>query len=109
VDAATRTFWSRGAADPVTLVESDTAVAARPLRDRVRAMVAAHDGGQRRGGVRPSGNPAFSEALFVELIRGGQHARAFALLAPDCQQPLGQRRALRRRPPRGLPPADWRA
>jgi len=89
VDAATRTFWSRGAADPVTLVESDTVVAARPLRDRVRAMVAAHDGGQRRGGVRPSGNPAFSEALFVELIRGGQHTRAFALLAPDCQQRWG--------------------
>ena len=90
VDAATRTFWSRGAEDPVTLVESDTAVASRPLRDRVRAMVAAHDGGQRRGGgVRPSGNPAFSEALFVELIRGGQHARAFALLAPDCQRRWG--------------------
>jgi hypothetical protein len=89
VDAATRTFWSRGAADPVTLVESDTVVAARPLRDRVRAMVAAHDGGQGRGGVCPSGNPAFSEALFVELIRGGQHARAFALLAPDCQRRWG--------------------
>jgi hypothetical protein len=39
VDAATRTFWSRGAADPVTL---------------------------------------------AELIRGGQHIRAFTLLAPDC-------------------------
>jgi hypothetical protein len=85
VDAATRTFWSRGADDPVTLVESDTPAAARPLRDRVRAMVAAHDGGSRRGNLRPSGNPAFSEALFVELLRGGQHARAFALLAPDCQ------------------------
>jgi hypothetical protein len=85
VDASTRTFWSRGAEGPVTLVESDTGVAARPLRDRVRAMVAAHDSGQRRSGVRPSGNPAFSEALFVELIRGGQHARAFALLAPECQ------------------------
>ena len=89
VDAATRTFWSRGAEEPVTLVESDTAAAPRPLRDRVRAMVAAHDGGQKRGGVRPSGNPAFSEALFVELIRGGQHARAFALLAPDCQRRWG--------------------
>jgi hypothetical protein len=85
VDASTGTFWSRGAQDPVTLVESDTAVVARPLRERVRAMVAAHDRGSRRGALRPSGNPAFSEALFVELIRGGQHARAFALLAPDCQ------------------------
>jgi hypothetical protein len=70
--------------DAATLVESDTVVAARPLRDRVRAMVAAQDRSSRRSGVRPSGNPAFSEALFVELIRGGQHARAVALLAPDC-------------------------
>jgi hypothetical protein len=85
VDAATRTFWSRGADEPVTLVESDTPSAARPLRDRVRAMVAAHDRGSRRGAARPSGNPAFSEALFVDLIRGGQHARAFALLTPECQ------------------------
>jgi hypothetical protein len=85
LDAGTRTFWSRGADGPVTLVESDAAVAARPLRDRVRALVAAHDRGARRAGTRPSGNPAFSEALFVELIRGGQHARAFALLAPECQ------------------------
>jgi len=69
----------------VTLVESEGPVAPRPLRDRVRALVAAHDRGPRRGGPRPAGNPAFSEALFVELIRGGQHARAFALLAPECQ------------------------
>lgn len=85
VDANTRTFWSRGAEGPVTLVEFDAPATARPLRDRVRALVAAHDRGSRRGGSRPSGNPAFSEALFVELIRGGQHARAFALLAPECQ------------------------
>jgi hypothetical protein len=91
VDASTRTFWSRGAEIPVTLVESDipadsdVSVSPHPLRDRVRAMVAAHDRGSPRGGARPSGNPAFSEALFVELIRGGQHARAFDLLAPDCQ------------------------
>lgn len=85
VDANTRTFWSRGAEGPVTLVELDAPAVARPLRDRVRALVAAHDRGSRHTGPRPSGNPAFSEALFVELIRGGQHARAFALLAPECQ------------------------
>jgi hypothetical protein len=85
VDANTRTFWSRGAEGPVTLVESDAPAPPRPLRDRVLALVAAHDRGPRRGGSRPSGDPAFSEALFVELVRGGQHARAFDLLAPDCQ------------------------
>ena len=85
VDANTRTFWSRGAEGPVTLVETDSPVAPQPLRDRVRALVVAHDRGARRGGARPPGNPAFSEALFVELVRGGQHARAFDLLAPDCQ------------------------
>jgi len=34
---------------------------------------------------RPKGNPAFSEALFVELMRAEQFGRVFALLAPDCQ------------------------
>ena len=135
VDANTRTFWSRGAEGPVTLVESDAPATARPLRDRVRALVAAHDRGSRRGGTRPSGNPAFSEALFVELIRGGQHARAFALLAPECQlrwgsaerfaaahgegslQSAGERQRHRRPPPgrvgrpppRRLPPSGRRA
>jgi hypothetical protein len=89
IDASTRTFWSRGADGPVTLVESYAPATAGPLRDRVRALVAAHDRGSRRGGTRPPGNPAFSEALFVELIRGGQHARAFALLAPECQRRWG--------------------
>jgi hypothetical protein len=89
IDRGSRTFWSRGAEVPVTLVESDPALPARPLRDRVRALVAAHDHGPRRGGGRPTGNPAFSEALFVELVRGGQYARAFALLAPECQRSWG--------------------
>jgi len=89
VDANTRTFWSRGAEGPVTLVESDAPAPSVPLRDRVRALLAAHDHGPRRGGTRPPGNPAFSEALLVELIRGGQHTRAFALLAPECQRRWG--------------------
>ena len=85
VDANTRTFWSRGAEGPVTLVESDA-----PRRGPPPARPGPRSGGGARSGFsahrpRPSGNPAFSEALFVELIRGGQHARAFALLAPECQ------------------------
>ena len=89
LDPDTRTFWSRGADVPITLVESEGGTGGRPLRDRVRAMVTAHERGSRGSSSRPAGNPAFSEALFVELVRGGQHARAFALLAPECQRQWG--------------------
>ncbi len=89
INSGTRTFWSRGAEVPLTLVESDLSSPSRPLRDRVRALVTAHERGIGRTGARPRGNPAFSEALFVELVRGGQHARAFELLAPECQRSWG--------------------
>ena len=136
VDANTRTFWSRGAEGPVTLVEAGMRRPwPAPCATGSGALVAAHDRGPRHTGPRPSGNPAFSEALFVELIRGGQHARAFALLAPECQLRWGgaerfaaahapgsppvlleEREASGRRPPpgpvgrsspRGLPPPGW--
>ncbi|HYA00435.1 MAG TPA: hypothetical protein VEK76_08805 [Candidatus Binatia bacterium] len=89
VDAAARTYWSRGADSPVTLVESDSpAPRPQPLRERLRDLMSAHERG-RPPSSRPTGNPAFSETLFVELIRRGQYPRAFALLAPECQHGWG--------------------
>jgi len=38
---------------------------------------------------RPRGNPAFSEALFVELMRAKQYRRAYAQLSVDCQLSWG--------------------
>lgn len=88
VDAGTRTFWSRGASAPVTLVEADPPLPSADAQGRVRAMVAAHEHG--RGAAGGGGeDPAFCETLFVELVRGGQYTRAFALLAPGCQRRWG--------------------
>ncbi|MGD0834052.1 MAG: hypothetical protein ABSA40_06450 [Candidatus Dormibacteria bacterium] len=89
VDANTRTFWSRGANLPMTLVEADPAGSPAGAPERVRAIVAAHERGPGRAGSALAGDPAFSETLFVELIRGGQYARAFQLLAPGCQRRWG--------------------
>ena len=84
VDGNTRTFWSRGALAPSTLVESDAAPRRTPASRRVASLVAAHDRGEPAPG-RPRANPAFSEALFIELMRAEQYERAYALLAPECQ------------------------
>jgi hypothetical protein len=89
VDANTRTFWSRGAAVPVTLVEADESAPATGGLGRVRAIVTAHEEGRSGAASRPAGDPAFSETLFVELIRAEQYARAFALLTPGCQRRWG--------------------
>jgi hypothetical protein len=85
VDAHTRTFWSRGAA-PSTLVESDEAPPQRT--GRAATLVADHERGVT-GSARPRANPAFSEAVFVELMRARQYQRAYALLSPECQQSWG--------------------
>ncbi len=87
VESHTRTFWSTGAATPATLVEAD-ASAAPPRPSRAATLVAGHEG-QVAGGARPRANPAFSEAIFVELMRARQYRRAFALLSPECQQSWG--------------------
>ena len=87
VDAHTRTFWSRGALAPATLVEAEPLQAPGPA-GRVATFVADHE----RGGAdsqRPRANPAFSEAVFVELMRARQYRRAYALLSPECQQSWG--------------------
>jgi hypothetical protein len=91
VDAHTRTFWSRGAVAPATLVEAD---AGSPLirRGRAATLVADHE---RRAAQaeRPRANPGFSEAVFVELMRARQYRRAYALLSPECQQSWGSLQA----------------
>jgi len=89
VDGGSRTFWVRGSDAPVTLVDAVGPPVAHPMRDRLRDLVAAHERGRPAVSNRLPGNPAFSETLFVELVRGGQYTRAFALLAPDCQQRWG--------------------
>jgi len=91
VDSHTRTFWSRGAIAPATLVETDESAPALPPR-RAATLVADHERGAA-GSRRPRANPAFSEAVFVELMRARQYRRAYALLSPECQQSWGSLQA----------------
>lgn len=91
VDAHTRTFWSRGAIAPATLVETDDASPGLHTR-RAATLVADHERGIG-GSARPRANPAFSEAVFVELMRARQYRRAYALLSPECQQSWGSLQA----------------
>ena len=88
VDAHTRTFWSHGALRPSTLVEADPDGPESSPDRRAASLVADHQRGVTAGG-RPRANPAFSEAVFVELMRARQYRRAFALLSPECQQSWG--------------------
>jgi hypothetical protein len=88
VDAHTRTYWSVGADSPQTLVEAGAGGDLPRVGAVVAAMVARTDAGAPRP-RRPVTDPAFSEALFVELIRERRFDRAFALLTPDCQQSWG--------------------
>ena len=79
VDEHTQTYWMPGAAAETTLVEAEPAESPRH----------AHAGGADRSAGLPRGNPALCESLFIELMRGGQFARAFQLLAPECQRSWG--------------------
>ena len=76
VDSATRAFWAGSETANVT-------------SRRAAALVDAHERGRAPAGTRPPGNPAFSEALFVELMRANQYRRAFSLLSEDCQLSWG--------------------
>jgi hypothetical protein len=87
VDSHTRTFWSHGAMAPTTLVEAERTEPAAPT-GRASTLVADHERGVSSSG-RPRSNPAFSEAVFVELMRARQYRRAFSLLSPECQQSWG--------------------
>ncbi|GAC1338207.1 MAG: hypothetical protein NVSMB29_03710 [Candidatus Dormibacteria bacterium] len=87
VDGHTRTWWSRGDGVATTLVEAEAAsetVAPSAGWARLQEVVA-----DRRPYSRPRANPAFTEALFVELMRAGQLRRAFAQLSPECQEGWG--------------------
>jgi hypothetical protein len=76
VDADTRAFWAGSETAAIT-------------SKRAAALVDAHERGRSPAGARPPGNPAFSEALFVELMRASQYRRAFTLLSEDCQLSWG--------------------
>jgi hypothetical protein len=76
VDSETRAFWASSETATVT-------------SRRAAALVDAHERGRGPAGARPPGNPAFSEALFVELMRASQYRRAFTLLSEDCQLSWG--------------------
>lgn len=91
VDSHTRTFWARGADAPATLVETGSGDDSTTARRRVAELVRAHESGEdtRTGSTRPRGNPVFSEALFVELMRAHQYKRAYELLSADCQRSWG--------------------
>jgi hypothetical protein len=54
---------------------------------RVEQLVREHEQGGTS--TRPRANPAFSEALFVELMRGRQYRRAYEQLSDECKQRWG--------------------
>jgi len=89
IDADTRTFWARGE----TAVDSPdpSALPSRrsEARERISALLHAHETGHLGTTSRPRGNPAFSEALFVELMRARQYKRAFEQLSSECRRRWG--------------------
>ncbi|HEX6538845.1 MAG TPA: hypothetical protein VF155_06680 [Candidatus Dormibacteraeota bacterium] len=79
---------------PATSIESAAEAAVPPRDNRVADMIAAHTSG-RAADVerRPRANPAFAEAVFVELMRAHQYRRAFDLLSRDCRRTWGSPQA----------------
>jgi hypothetical protein len=71
VDRSTHAFWSAPRTD-----------------SRVEKLVRAHERGVAAS-PRPRANPAFSEALFVELMRARQYRRAFDQLSSECRTRWG--------------------
>lgn len=90
VDAATRTFWQRGAASSETLVEAARAPVAASIGSKVDVLAREQPltGRPARAHGGPA-DPAFVEIALVELLRGGSFDRAFALLAPECRAAWG--------------------
>ena len=87
VDANTHTFWAPGSNVTATLIEGRPATP-HPAQRRVAALVDTHEKGGPHP-ARPRANPAFTEALFVELMRAHQYQRAFAMLSSDCRRAWG--------------------
>ena len=97
-----RGLWQRAAARPeqgfepqapdvlATLVDSEPGTAILRRGNRVADIIAAHDNGRAVDSpLRPRANPAFAEAVFVELMRAHQYRRAFDLLSTDCRRAWG--------------------
>jgi hypothetical protein len=82
VDRHTRTFWARGEAAATTVVKADAEL---PGLGAARSP----GGVEQHPPSRPRGNPAFSETLFIELMRAGRFARAYDQLSPECQRLWG--------------------
>lgn len=79
---------------PATLVESEPGTAILRRANPVAEMIAAHDSGRGRDApARPRANPAFAEAVFVELMRAHQYRRAYELLSSDCRRLWGSSEA----------------
>lgn len=77
-----------------TLVESEPGTAIQRRGNRVAEMIAAHDAGRvTEAPARPRTNPAFAEAVFVELMRANQYRRAYELLGSDCRRQWGSAEA----------------
>lgn len=73
-----------------TLIDSEPGTAILRRGNRVAEIIAAHDTGRAVDPpLRPRANPAFAEAVFVELMRAHQYRRAFDLLTPDCRRAWG--------------------
>lgn len=88
-DADTRTFWARGEAPVAPQDASELASRRSEARERISALLHAHETGRVESTNRPRGNPAFSEALFVELMRARQYKRAFEQLSTECRRRWG--------------------
>ncbi len=89
IDADTRTFWARGDAPVATDDASPGPSKRSEARERISALLHAHETGDKGTASRPRGNPAFSEALFVELMRARQYKRAFEQLSGECRRRWG--------------------
>jgi hypothetical protein len=99
VDSHTQTFWSRSTGTSTTLVEAAGHEAeVETVGRRVAALLAAQEApapppGCRDAGTAPGAGPAGCEGRFVELLREGRFAVAFALLAAPCQERWGSAHA----------------